>query len=909
MIWIPAALIATPFLLAAVLLAGRQRARWAGPFALFGPLTATLLGIWLWRQARPGQVVLLSQPWIPSLGIAADVRVDRLGAFFVLLIGVIGLAVFQYARVYLGPRADRGFWALMLAFTGAMLGIVLVDHLVLLYVFWELTTITSGLLIARASHEEQARSGALQAFLVTAAGGLALLAGIVLLGQLAGTYRLSELAQAAPALVADPRHRLPLLLVLAGALTKSAQVPFHFWLPAAMAAPAPVSAYLHSATMVKAGVFLVARLFPIFSESPLWFPLLTTFGLASFIVGGWSALVSDDVKKLLAYSTVAYLGLLTAHYGTAGRVGLRGELVSIANHALYKSALFLLVGWVEKATGTRDLRTLARERWPPHEPVGTALFGLGALAMAGSPLLLGFVAKELFLETVVGAGWVANLPQVVVVVTAAALTVAYGLKIFTAMLFGSETPPPDRRKPGALSRWLLGIPALLLLPQLIGGIAPRWLLAPLLQPDQEVPPGPAVWRHADVLLTMSLASFALGTVLFLVWRPLGRKVRAPDFERLVGAAAGATVRAAAWLGRSVQAGGHPRFAVWILLGSIGAMLAGAYWKGLRQIRLPAWGPEWIVGWAPAVATVTAAVLVVVMRRRTAKAVMIAIVGYGVAFYYVLFRAPDLVLTQILVETVSLVLLLLVFRRMPRLDLDPRPPGTRAAHLAVAVLVGAALTAITWTVADTPALARAGDEHLARALPEAHGRNVVNVILVDFRGADTLGEIIVLAIAALGVVALGRTGAPAAPPAPGGGMGSLILSRVGQLLFPITVIFALYLLLRGHDEPGGGFSAGVVTVLTIVIQAFAFGVGWTRARLHRIIRPAFALGLCLAFGTALAPVLAGQPFFTHYHADLRLPGGASLSLGTTLLFDLGVYATVVGTTAVALSAIADREATP
>jgi multisubunit Na+/H+ antiporter MnhB subunit len=541
--------------------------------------------------------------------------------------------------------------------------------------------------------------------------------------------------------------------MLVGALTKSAQVPFHFWLPAAMAAPAPVSAYLHSATMVKAGVFLVARLFPVFAASIAWPPLLIAFGLTSFVVAGWNALWTDDVKKLLAYSTIAYLGLLMAHYGYAARVGLRGELVNIANHAFYKAALFLLVGWAEKATGTRDLRTLARERWPPHEPLGTSLLGLGALAMAGSPLLLGFMSKEFFLAAVIGGAEAPVTPQVLVVVLATALSVAYGLKIFMAFIFGSEAPPPDRRHQGpALSPWLLLIPALLLLPQLVGGVAPH-LFQTLLEGQELIARGPAIWHRADIMLVISLVSFALGAVFFLFWRRLLRAGHFPFAQKAIEQLTRLVLAVSAWIGRTVQAGGHPRFGVWVLASMLSALVAALVWKDMRFSFALDWGPGAALGWVPGFAAAGAAVLTVVTRRRLAKAVMLSIIGYSVAFYYVLFRAPDLMLTQILVETISLILLLLVFRRLPKLQAERRSRGERVLHALLGLAVGACMTIFAWSAATFEPPARTGQAHLAISEPIAHGRNVVNVILVDFRGADTLGEVIVLVIAALGVVAM------------------------------------------------------------------------------------------------------------------------------------------------------------
>jgi multicomponent K+:H+ antiporter subunit A len=760
-----------PFALALpTLLMGGRTAAWRGRIALLAPLSIFLIGAALWSSVGAGQRLHVPLVWIPSLDVHADLVVDRLGSFFVLLIGGVGLGVFQYARKYLGAKAKPTFWPLMLAFTGAMLGIVLSDSLLLLYVFWELTTVSSALLVAQASDDAPAKRGALQAFLVTAGGGLSLLVGILLLGQSAGTYSLSALVARGPELVADPAHHVPLVLLLVGAFTKSAQVPFHFWLPGAMAAPAPVSAYLHSATMVKAGVFLVARLYPIFSESPLWLPLLTAVGLTSFVIAGWNALWSDDVKELLAYSTIAYLGLLFAHYGYSARVGLRGELVNIANHALYKSALFLLVGWVEKATGTRDLRTLARERWPRREPVGTALFGLGALALAGSPLLLGFLSKELFLEAVIGGSGGRLTFPVVVVVVAGGLAAAYGLKIFVAMLFGSESPPADRPgRRGGASRWLLVVPACLLAPQVLGGLFPRLLLSPFAQPDAEVPSGLALWHAADAMLAMSLSSFALGGLLFLAWVKLNRPDKRAIGARAAALVARATLAVASASGRLLQAGGSSRFNAIILVGALAAAAAPLVWKGLRPPYLAGFGLEPHLGWLPAAVTSGAALLVVLVRRRVVKAVMLSLVGYGVAFFYVVFRAPDLVLTQVLVETVSLVLLLLAFRRLPPLGDDRRPGPARLIHGLVAAAFGGTMALLAWSAGQAPAPDRTGALQAALSWPVAHGRNAVNVILVDFRGIDTFGEIVVLVIAALGVLALLgalRPGAPG-PRAPAG----------------------------------------------------------------------------------------------------------------------------------------------
>jgi multicomponent K+:H+ antiporter subunit A len=751
-------IIGIPFLIAGLaLVIGRWSVSWTGRLALLAPALVLVLGLPLWWEVAAGAQILVPLRWFPTLGLSASLRVDRLGVFFVLLIGGIGLGIVQYSRYYLGPKATGGFWAMLLAFMGSMLGIVLADSLLLLFVFWEMTTITSALLIGLDFEKAEARRGAIQAFLVTGLGGLAMLAGIALLGQMAGTYELSALTMRRETILANPLHVIALLLLLLGAFTKSAQFPFHFWLPDAMAAPAPISAYLHSATMVKAGVFLMGRLFPIFAESPIWLPLLATVGLTTFFIAGWNAVRAYDLKQLLAHSTVAYLGVLTALYGFYARVGTQGELLNFANHALYKSSLFLLIGWVEKTMGTRDLAILERERWFRREPAGAVLIGIGALAMAGLPFLLGFMSKEVFYEAVIGEHFEGLTFALVVTVLASALAMTYGLKVFVGTFWGREEPPHDRGYPRhEISAWLLIVPAILLVPQVVGGVVPGWFLGSVLEPGTQWPEGFAVWHHVDVLLALSLSTFTLGIGGYFVWRRLAALPVAPGPQRVATGMAEGAVGHARWLSRAIQAGGHPRYLSVILLASVAAMAGGIAWRGVVPGALVnGWGPDASLALLPALAIMGAAVLAVVVPQRIAKVVVMAVVGYGIAVFYIVFRAPDLALTQILVETVSLILLLLIFRRMPRLDADRRTAGQKLLHGAVAVVTGLAMGALTWAAGTHQALNRAGYEQLALSLPVAKGENVVNVILVDFRGVDTFGEIMVLSIAALGAVALFR----------------------------------------------------------------------------------------------------------------------------------------------------------
>jgi multicomponent K+:H+ antiporter subunit A len=748
------AIIAGPFLVGlAALLVARRSVEWAGRLALLAPATVAALGVPLWREVAGGATRIVPVEFLPALGITANLRVDRLGVFFVLLIGIIGIGIVQYARFYLKEKATGGFWGLLLAFMGSMLGIVLADSLILLFLFWEMTTITSALLIGMDFEEAESRRGAIQAFLVTGLGGLALLGGIALLGQLAGSYDLSVIAERSETILADPRYVAPFLLMLLGAFTKSAQFPFSFWLPGAMAAPAPISAYLHSATMVKAGVFLLGRMFPIFGDAPLWFPILVAVGLTTFLVAGWNAIRAFDLKQLLAWSTVAYLGVLTALYGYYAYAGLQGELLNILNHALYKSSLFLLVGWVEKTMGTRDLAVLESERWIRREPAGAALIGVGALAMAGVPFLLGFMSKEVFVYAVLG-DTPGRLVFLAITVAASALAFGYAAKLFVGTFFGSSEPPTDRGYPRKkISPWLLIVPAILLVPQVVGGVIPGWFLGGVLEPGVEWPTGAAFWHYADAALAVSLSAFTAGALLFLGWRRIARLPSLPGAIAVSDALAQGALDLGAWFTRAVQKGGHPRFVAVTLLASLAAV-AVVLWPRLDEIALPTLiGPDIGLAWLPTVAIVGAAVLTLLVPKRIPKVVMMAVIGYGMAVFYVIYRAPDLALTQLLVETVSLILLLLIFRRMPELGVDPRPGVQKLQHGLVALTVGLAMGALAWSAGAYDAVNRAGTHQLAMSYPEAKGRNVVNVILVDFRGVDTFGEIAVLAIAALGAAAL------------------------------------------------------------------------------------------------------------------------------------------------------------
>lgn len=759
------------------------------------PLAATIWAVSSWGDLAGGGVRTEQVDWVPGLGLTLGLRLDGFAFLMVGLVAGIGVLVFVYARAYFhdGPVVGR-FAATLLIFSGSMFGLVLSDNLFALFLFWELTSITSFLLIGTEDDKAAARAGALQALLITGAGGLAMLGGFILLGQAAGTSSMSEL-------FADPPSgttvNVALVLVLVGALTKSAQVPFHSWLPRAMNAPTPVSAYLHSATMVKAGVYLVARFSPAFADAPTWRPVVVSLGLASMLVGGYRALRQHDIKLVLAYGTISQLGFMMVLFGVGTEEAVFAGCTLLVAHGLFKAALFMLVGVVDHQTHTRDLRVLdgLGRRWP----VVATTAGVVAASMAGLPPLLGFIAKE---EALVGLdkikyGWG---PWVLAgAVVGSALTVAYSARFLWGTFgpaerdelrddelrddeshalpepVGAEAPHPSR---------LFVAPAVLLAAlTLLFGLAPGpvdavvgrafsslWFGEPA--PDQL-----ALWKGFKLALWLSVGAIGAGYLLFR-WRRAveaiqGRVPRLPSaqggYDRtLRGALEGSDVVTGV-----VQNGSLPVYVGVILTTVVVAPvvpLLGGF--DLPEVSSHSALAQAFVG----AVMVTAALAATRIRRRFAAVVLVGAVGYGMAALFVIQGAPDLAITQLLVETLSLAVFVLVFRHLP--DRFPRAeiPFSQAPRVAIAV--AAAVFTFVMTLATTGARTApaVSDEYLERAAPEGGGNNVVNVIIVDFRGLDTLGEIVVLAVAALGVAAIVRAGRRSRPaagaPAPGaGGPGS------------------------------------------------------------------------------------------------------------------------------------------
>ncbi|MER7456761.1 Na+/H+ antiporter subunit A [Micromonospora sp. NPDC126480] len=871
-----------------------------------------------WALAHTGTVrsgipVVETVTWVPQLGLAIALRMDTLSWLMVVLVGGVGALVLAYSARYFrsdDPGLGR-FAAVFAAFAGAMLGLVVADDLLLLYVFWELTTVFSYLLIASDPTRRASRRAAMQALLVTTLGGLAMLAGFVMLGQHAGSYRWSEVADNLPG---GGYLTVALVLVLLGALSKSAIFPFSFWLPGAMAAPTPVSAYLHAAAMVKAGVFLVALMGPAVADAAPWRPVLLAGGLITMFLGGWAALRQVDLKLLLAYGTVSQLGLLMVVLGAGTRdTALAGAAMVLA-HAMFKATLFLVVGVIDHVAGTRDLRELGG--LGRRAPALLVVAALAAASMAGLPPMAGFVAKEAAVEAFLHGG-TAELIVLAGVVLGSALTVAYTLRFVWGAFADKPGVPATQAEP---VRWpFLAPPAVLA----VGGLA-AGALAPavdrLLAPYADrYPTGAdpgyhlALWHGFTPALALSALAIAGGAGLFLLLhRGRLRPVRLPVdgswfYDRVVGA----VDRAAVELTGATQRGSLPFYLGVILVVLVvlpgGALLAGAPWP--QRFKLWDTPLQAVAGAVVLVAAVAAARA----RRRLTAMILVGVTGYGTALLFILHGAPDLALTQFLVETVTIVMFVLVLRRLPAKFSERPIRASRRGRIALGVAVGLVTAGMAYVAAGarvaTPVSVGFPDE----AVSYGGGKNVVNVTLVDIRAWDTMGEIAVLVVAATGVASLifrrsrdlglrsnipgvGRsesvrprwltTGATTRQQ-------SVILQVVTRLLFHAIVLFSIYLLFSGHNAPGGGFAAGLVAGLALAVRYLAGGRTELNGAAPVDAGLVLGAGLFVALGTGLTAMLLGGEFLQSAVLDLHLPVLGHVHFVTSVFFDVGVYLIVVG----------------
>ena len=928
--------------LAALFLPARAR-NVAAALAIGAAALGVALTALLYPTVASGGAVQTTVAWAPSLGLNLALRVDGLSWMFLLLVYGIGVLVGIYARYYMSAEDPvPRFFAYLLAFMGSMLGIVMSGNLIQLVFFWELTSLFSFLLIGYWHHGLAAREGARMALIVTSSGGLCLLAGALLLGHIVGSYELDAVLASGELIRSHSLYVPTLVLVLLGAFTKSAQFPFHFWLPHAMAAPTPVSAYLHSATMVKAGVFLLARLWPVLAGTPEWFWLVGAVGLVTLVVGAYLAMFQQDLKGILAYSTISHLGLITLLLGMGSPLACVAAIFHMINHATFKASLFMAAGAIDHETGTRDLRRLGGLR--RSMPVTAVLAIIASAAMAGVPLLNGFLSKEMFFEEALVprlGTWLDFVPR------AAALAfgvfgVTYALRLVMGVFFG-PTPAELPRTPHEPPRWMLFPIAFLVLACILVGTVPGLLIAPHLQTAVISVLGArtpayslAVWHGFTPALAMSTIALAGGAALYVAGRTgLFRRKRAPlalvsgkwIYERALSVLIRAARRVeGAYPSRSLQTQlllivGVALIAAAAAVGSTPLTHATLRWT---SIDTP-FALLWVLGGTCAIGAARLA-----KYHRFAALVLTGGAGLVSCISFAWLSAPDLAATQLLVEVVTTILILLGLRWLPR-RIHAQEPSDRKARLrrrrdaAIAVAAGMGLSALAYGVMLHPVQTSISQFYLGRAYLEGGGRNVVNVILVDFRGFDTLGEITVLAIVALTVFALLRRFRPAdesvgttsqqsnqndfderMPDRSAGQSLASYLSIPGsiiQLIFPVIVMFGVHLFLRGHDRPGGGFSAGITVAVALILLYMARGTRWVEARMRVAPVRWIAVGFFVSVAAGLGSLVLGYPFLTSYFRYIDVPVLGKIPLATALLFDLGVFIVVVGATTLILIALA------
>lgn len=905
-----ALIVALPFLGALLpLLAERLGRNQASLAAAFAPLAGLILLLMQAPAVLGGETLKLMLPWLPGLGLNFSLRLDGLGFLFALLILGIGLLVILYARYYLSEREPIGrFFAFLQLFMGAMLGVVLSENLLLMLVFWEATSLSSFLLIGFWGHRSDARKGARMALTVTGAGGLALLAGILLLGHVAGSFELSDVLAAGDRIRAHALYPVLLCLVLLGALTKSAQFPFHFWLPHAMAAPTPVSAYLHSATMVKAGVFLLARLYPALAGTDWWFYLVSISGLATLLLGATMALFQHDLKGLLAYSTISHLGLITLLFGLDSPMSNVAAVFHIINHATFKASLFMAAGIIDHETGSRDMRLInGMWRYLPHTAV---LAMVASLAMAGVPLLNGFLSKEMFFGEALsqdmagGLHWLLPLGATL----AGVFSVAYSLRFVHDVFFNGEPKPLPKFPPHEPPRYMKVPVEILVALCVLVGMAPNFTVAPLLAVAASASLGGelpeyslAIWHGFNLPLAMSCIALVGGVLLYIARKPLFRWYAGlpdADAKLVFEGVMQRLVRGATRLTASLENGSQQRYLALLLLAAV-VVVAVSLWP-LAQLTgsrpaIPLDGAS-VVGML--VLSVAGVLTAVFHRQRLVALLILGVGGLLVALAFARFSAPDLALTQLSVEVVTMVLLMLAMYYLPSRTQNESTLGRRTRDLLLALGGGGVVGLLTYGVLTRPYQTIA-DFFLENAVSGGGGHNAVNVILVDFRGFDTLGEITVLAIAAVGVHALlsglrltnptcdpqGRNWARSSRP--------LILETLSRLLLPLALLVSAFIFLRGHNLPGGGFIAGLITASALILQYIATGSAWVEQRRPLRYQRLAGAGVMIAGLTGLGSLVFGAPFLTSAFDHFHLPLVGEIELATALFFDLGVYLAVVG----------------
>ena len=908
----------------------KQSSRRLTAFAAVG-VSMTSLGLLL-TQAREvfnGAVITQSWSWLPQLGIDFSFRLDALGLLFALLISGIGTLIYIYAYFYLGPKNSLNkLYLLLMLFMAAMLGISLSNNLILLLVFWELTSISSFLLVGYWSNYDAAQRGSRMALTITGMGGLAMLGGFILLGQITGTYEIDQILTMTAQIQSHALFVPTLLLILLGAFTKSAQFPFHFWLPNAMAAPTPVSAYLHSATMVKAGIFLVARLLPIFAGAALFHNLVTFIGLFTLCMAAFFAIFKEDLKGLLAYSTISHLGLIMCLLGIGSPLAVAAAIFHIINHATFKAALFMIAGIIDHESGTRDLRKLSG-LWQLL-PYTATLTMVTAASMAGVPLTNGFLSKEMFFtELLSNLSGPVLICSAIVATLAGIFAVAYSVRLVHGVFFdgpvGKQVPNKDAHEPPFGMRAPATLLAILCI---LVGLFPALLVENIVNSTARASTQVmdfegahlALWHGFNMPLLMSLIA-SIGGLIFYFSLAKGGKIREIDLDPYLGRLQGrvafdlflkSLLLNSRKFKRLTENGKLQSYILWIVVFSIAIVSLPFLGQGLTT------GTRELTH-APALAVVlwlllfSSCWMMLWFHHERIKAVLISgAIGLVVTMAFVCFSAPDLALTQITVDVVTTVLLLMSLSLLPQLTPYESSVSRRWRDALIAIGGGLGIAWITWLI-----LTRDHNSiswfFMQQSIPLGGGTNVVNVILVDFRGFDTFGEITVLGIAGIGALCLmdgmrthGTTMTQGLSyrfnPSP------LMLRITASWILPIALVVSLYIFLRGHNLPGGGFIAGLITALALIIQYMALGQDHAeqllKAKSGRLYEIWIGTGLVIAGLTGLGAWFWGRPFLTSAHFYVSPPILGEMHLATAALFDVGVYITVVGATMLLISVLGD-----
>ena len=849
---------------------GRSASAWSAA-AVAGAALVLLLS--LMAPVFDGQTLIYQYDWLPAHGLNLAFRLDGLSLLFALLILGIGLLVILYARYYLSPQDPMGrFYGFLLLFMGAMLGVVLSENLLLL------------------------------------------LAGILLLGQMVGSYQLSEILASGDYIQDHPLYPAVLVLILLGAFTKSAQFPFHFWLPHAMAAPTPVSAYLHSATMVKAGVFLLARLFPALAGPEQWFYIVGGTGMLTLLLGAYFALFKHDLKGLLAYSTISHLGLITLLFGLGTPLGAVAGVFHIINHAIFKASLFMAAGIIDHESGTRDMRKL-NGLWH-YMPYTATLAMVAAASMAGVPLFNGFLSKEMFFAETLHQSWLGDWSWILPLgaTLAGVFAVAYSIRFIHDVFFNGE-PVNLPRTPHEPPRYMKVPVEVLVALCLLVGIVPAWTVAPLLAiaagstVGGELPAyNLAIWHGLNLPVLMSLIAMAGGGLMYTMRHHLfalhARYFRPFDAKLIFERQLERLVRLARALTGALENGSLQRYMLLLVLSAVVLVAAGLQGSPLSG-PLAMGEVDGVTLIAALALAITALTTTLWHRQRLVALIQLSVVGLVVSVAFVRFAAPDLALTQLSVEMVTIILIMLVLYFLPQHSPAESSRLRKSRDALIAAAAGIAVGLLAWGVMTRPYQSIAG-YFLDNSVPGGGGTNVVNVILVDFRGFDTLGEITVLAIAAVGILMMlsglrlklpgtdseGRPWASDRYP--------VILAVISRPLLPLALMVAIFLMLRGHNMPGGGFIAGLVTAIALILQYVASGIEWTRVRLNVNYIKLTAGGVLLASVTGLGSWLFEHPFLTSSFGHFHLPLVGEFELATAMLFDLGVFLAVVGSTLLVLA---------